>query len=110
MTKHALTRPLTLIAVLGLLVAACSSPGASPSAPASAPASEPPAASAPGSAPASGATSEIPPALIEAAKAEGNLTTIALPHDWCNYGEVIESLQGQVRHRRQRAESGRQLG
>lgn len=29
------------------------------------------------------------PALLEAAKAEGTVTTIALPHDWCNYGESI---------------------
>ncbi len=27
--------------------------------------------------------------LIAAAKKEGTLTTIALPHDWCGYGEVI---------------------
>jgi len=32
-------------------------------------------------------------ALIADAKAEGTLTTIALPHDWCNYGEVIESFK-----------------
>lgn len=32
-------------------------------------------------------------ALIAAAKAEGMLTTIALPHDWCNYGEVIETFK-----------------
>lgn len=31
--------------------------------------------------------------LVAAAKAEGTLTTIALPHDWCNYGEVIESFK-----------------
>jgi putative spermidine/putrescine transport system substrate-binding protein len=30
--------------------------------------------------------------LIADAQAEGNLTTIALPHDWCNYGEVIDSF------------------
>lgn len=30
--------------------------------------------------------------LIEAAKAEGKLTTIALPHDWCNYGETISTF------------------
>ena len=29
-------------------------------------------------------------ALIAAAQEEGTLTTIALPHDWCNYGGVIE--------------------
>ena len=28
-------------------------------------------------------------ALIAAAKAEGNLTTIALPHSWCGYGAVL---------------------
>ena len=28
-----------------------------------------------------------------AAKKEANLTTIALPHDWCNYGEVIAGFK-----------------
>jgi putative spermidine/putrescine transport system substrate-binding protein len=27
--------------------------------------------------------------LVTAAKGEGNLTVIALPHDWCNYGEAL---------------------
>jgi putative spermidine/putrescine transport system substrate-binding protein len=31
--------------------------------------------------------------LIDAAKAEGTLTTIALPHSWCNYGEMISSFK-----------------
>jgi putative spermidine/putrescine transport system substrate-binding protein len=31
--------------------------------------------------------------LIAAAQAEGTLTTIALPHDWCNYGGVIEGFK-----------------
>lgn len=31
--------------------------------------------------------------LIEGAKAEGMLTTIALPHDWCGYGEVIAGFK-----------------
>ncbi|MCX2698755.1 MULTISPECIES: ABC transporter substrate-binding protein [Ochrobactrum] len=31
--------------------------------------------------------------LIAAAKAEGQLTTIALPHDWCGYGEIIKSFK-----------------
>lgn len=31
--------------------------------------------------------------LIAAAKAEGTLTTIALPHDWCNYGGAIEGFK-----------------
>ena len=31
--------------------------------------------------------------LASAAKAEGTLTTIALPHDWANYGEIIETYK-----------------
>ena len=32
-------------------------------------------------------------ALIAAAKAEGQLTTIALPHNWCGYGALIEGFK-----------------
>ena len=32
-------------------------------------------------------------ALEAAAKAEGMLTTIALPHDWCGYGDVIAGFK-----------------
>ena len=32
-------------------------------------------------------------ALVAAAKAEGTVTTIALPHDWCNYGGVIDGFK-----------------
>jgi len=47
--------------------------------------------------PAAQATTQAPAgtgmdALISAAKAEGNLTVIALPHDWCNYGEAISAF------------------
>jgi putative spermidine/putrescine transport system substrate-binding protein len=66
------SRPLSLLAVSGLVFAACS------------------AAATPTPAPAGGGA---PEALVTAAKAEGNLTTIALPHDWCNYGEVIEAFK-----------------
>jgi putative spermidine/putrescine transport system substrate-binding protein len=31
-------------------------------------------------------------ALIAAAQAEGTITTIALPRDWCNYGGVIDTF------------------
>jgi putative spermidine/putrescine transport system substrate-binding protein len=31
-------------------------------------------------------------ALIKAAQAEGQLTVIALPHDWANYGEMISTF------------------
>ncbi|MCB1388665.1 MAG: ABC transporter substrate-binding protein [Rhodobacteraceae bacterium] len=32
-------------------------------------------------------------ALVEGARAEGMLTTIALPHDWCGYGAVIDGFK-----------------
>lgn len=32
-------------------------------------------------------------ALVAAAQAEGELNVIALPHDWCNYGEMIEGFK-----------------
>lgn len=31
--------------------------------------------------------------ITAAAKTEGNLTTIALPHDWCGYGAVLEGFK-----------------
>jgi putative spermidine/putrescine transport system substrate-binding protein len=31
--------------------------------------------------------------LVAAANAEGMLTTIALPHDWCNYGAMIDAFK-----------------
>ncbi len=31
--------------------------------------------------------------LIKAAQSEGSVTTIALPHDWANYGEIIETYK-----------------
>src|SRR5258706_14170721 len=34
-----------------------------------------------------------PDALIKAAKQEGQLTVIALPHDGCGYGPMIAALQ-----------------
>ena len=88
MTGHrTLFRPLSLMAVLALIVGACST-GASPSV--SGPASQPPASQPPASGPAGGYEEFVPdPTLLAAAKAEGTVTTIALPHDWCNYGETI---------------------
>ena len=76
LTKRSLFSILSLLAVLSITLAACQPTVA----PTTAPATEPPAAS------------EMD-ALIAAAKAEGTVTTIALPHTWCNYGEVIESFK-----------------
>ena len=73
-TRHNLARGLTLAAVLALAVGACSSTGGGASGGA--------AATIPG----------VPQSLIDAAKAEGNLTTIALPHSWCDYGDLLSQF------------------
>ncbi|MGF6441149.1 ABC transporter substrate-binding protein [Paraburkholderia youngii] len=39
------------------------------------------------------ASAAPPDALVAAAKQEGQLTTIALPHDWCGYGSLIAAFQ-----------------
>jgi putative spermidine/putrescine transport system substrate-binding protein len=79
-----------LAAVATLAFAACSSTGGSsaPSAGTSAAASAGTSAAASGGT-AAGASQE----LIDAAKAEGTLSTIALPHDWCNYGAIIDAFK-----------------
>jgi putative spermidine/putrescine transport system substrate-binding protein len=82
------SRPVILIVsvIVGLvLLTGCVAPSAPPPA-----ATQPPA-------PAATEPPAPPPDpmadLIKAAKAEGTLTTIALPHDWCNYGEAIEGFK-----------------
>jgi putative spermidine/putrescine transport system substrate-binding protein len=46
-------------------------------------------------APAASSGSSSMDALVSAAKAEGQLTVIALPHDWCNYGEALSQFKTQ---------------
>ncbi len=94
-TKKFAFQAFALIVVLATLLAACGGAAEAPAA--EAPAAEAPAAEAPAAeAP---AATEAPVVadplaeLYEAAKAEGMLTTIALPHDWCNYGGVIEGFK-----------------
>ena len=36
---------------------------------------------------------DAPAELVAAAKKEGSLTTIALPHDWCAYGDVVAGFK-----------------
>lgn len=43
--------------------------------------------------PGGGALADPPDSLVAAAKLEGQLTVIGLPHDWCGYGETIESFK-----------------
>ncbi len=95
------SRAVAAVGAVALIARACSGTGATPSPAASAPASAP-ASAASSEAPGSGAPSQaaggfeefVPdPTLLAAAEGEGTLTTIALPHDWCNYGEVIETFK-----------------
>ena len=86
-TDRSLFRIATLAATAAIVFAACGggastspSESASESASASASASE-------------SASADPMAALIEAAKAEGTLTTIALPDDWCNYREMIDTFK-----------------
>ena len=92
-THRKVTRIAGLLVVASFVFAACSSSGSStaPTAAGSAaPAASTP-ASAGASAEASGGATDMD-ALITAAKAEGALTTIALPRDWCNYGAAIDGF------------------
>ena len=76
-TQRTLTRWAGLLAVSAIAFAACTSGGGGASAGANA-----------------GAGAWTPPAdLLAAAKTEGTLSTIALPHSWCNYGEALSSFQ-----------------
>ena len=52
------------------------------------------------------ASAAPPDALVAAAKQEGQLTVIALPHDWCGYGALIAGFQKKYGINDQRAESG----
>ncbi|MFL5718866.1 MAG: ABC transporter substrate-binding protein, partial [Chloroflexota bacterium] len=89
-----MTRFAGLLVVGSIALAACSSSGAStaPSAAASAAAPSAAAPSAAGSGAAPSAAAGNMDALVAAAKAEGGLTMIALPRDWCNYGALIDGF------------------
>ena len=99
-TKKFVFQSFTVLVVVAALISACgtaATPTAAPvtQAPAAtaAPATQAPAATAVPATQASAAVPTIDPALIAAAKAEGTLTTIALPHDWCNYGGTIDAFK-----------------
>jgi len=87
--KHSLLRAVTPLAVFALVVSACSTPAGS-TAPSTAASQAAPTAAGSEAAPSASAAGGVDMAALEAAaKAEGNLTTIALPHSWCNYGELL---------------------
>jgi putative spermidine/putrescine transport system substrate-binding protein len=85
-TQRSLTRIAGLLATSAIVFAACSSSGASTAPSAAAP-------SAAESAAAPSAAAGGMDALIAAAKAEGALTTIALPKaDWCKYEDMLSGF------------------
>ena len=94
-TKRALTRTLTPLAAFAFVLTACGGGGATnaPSAAAPSQAATPGTSQAASEAPSGAGAGAEDPALIAAAQEEGTLTTIALPHDWCNYGEAIETFK-----------------
>jgi putative spermidine/putrescine transport system substrate-binding protein len=71
-TKHSMPRLLTVGAALMFIASACGASGG------------------PGAS--SGSIPGVPQSLIDAAKAEGALTPIATPRDWCNYGEMFDKF------------------
>jgi putative spermidine/putrescine transport system substrate-binding protein len=75
-----LKRTITLLAVLALLIAACGGDDATTT------------TAAGGDTTTTAAAGGEMDALIAAAQAEGMITTIALPRDWCNYGGVIDTF------------------
>jgi putative spermidine/putrescine transport system substrate-binding protein len=75
-----------VLAVLMSIIVGCVAP------PAPAPAAQEEPTAAAEAAPAEAMSPEMEK-LVADAKAEGELTTIALPHDWCNYDEVIETFK-----------------
>ncbi len=79
---RSLPRLFTLGAALVFVAAACGPGGTGSAGPTR------PAATGPGGTATTGGYAPFVPdaALLAAAKTEGTLTTIALPHDWCNYG------------------------
>jgi putative spermidine/putrescine transport system substrate-binding protein len=72
-----------------LATAACGAPSAPPAAPPASAGSDAAAAATATSAAQLGGMDK----LVEAAKQEGTLNVIALPPDWANYGEMIETFQ-----------------
>jgi putative spermidine/putrescine transport system substrate-binding protein len=86
-TKHSRKLVLLLLLILSMALVACGGAAETVEPEAEVPAETE------GEAPAEEAAGDEMAALIAAAQEEGMLTTIALPRDWCNYGEMIDSFK-----------------
>ena len=89
-TKNFAYHLLALFVIAATLLAACG--GGAAEVPATEAPAEAPAAEVDWSTVASAADGGGMDALIAAAQAEGTLNVIALPEDWCNYGEMITTF------------------
>ena len=78
-TERSIFKLASLGAAAALLFAACSTAVATPAGP-------------PSFAIPSVATADSVAALVTAAKAEGNLSVIALPRNWCDYGDLLDGF------------------
>jgi putative spermidine/putrescine transport system substrate-binding protein len=81
-------RVVARLAIVAIVASACGNdapPGGSDAAGSTAPPSAVESAAPP-------AGSDAMTALVAAAEQEGHLTTIALAHDWCNYGEALTTF------------------
>ena len=80
-TRSTLPRLAVLGTAIALFAAACANGGAT---------------TAPGTG-GTGSSGWTPDAtLLAAAKAEGQLTTIALPHSWCDYGDMLTQFKAKT--------------
>ena len=86
-SKHSRKLVLLLLLILSMALVACGGAAETVEPEAEVPAETE------GEAPAEEAAGDEMAALIAAAQEEGMLTTIALPRDWCNYGEMIDSFK-----------------
>ncbi|WJW69119.1 ABC transporter substrate-binding protein [Candidatus Chlorohelix allophototropha] len=87
-TSH-LRMTLVLTAIMTLVLSACGDNTATP-----VPATTAATATTAAKSPVAGTTQAANlDQLVAAAKQEGSLTTIALPHDWCGYGDLITNFK-----------------
>ena len=88
-TNKFLFHTFALLIILAMVLGACTPKPTEP------PVTQPPATQPPVVEPTATEPPVVDPMaeLVAAAEAEGMLTTIALPHDWCNYGGVIDAFK-----------------
>jgi len=90
-TRQTASRVGARFAVVALVIVTAAACGADSGPSRSGAASQQPGSSADSSAGSSASTDPLAE-LVAAAEKEGSLTTIALAHDWCNYGEALKTF------------------